>query len=101
MKAVGEAIGFLTSDEARDIFAKAFAKDDAVSFVQMKSRSHISPIKSDRVRNILALASVSDMVKTSSKAQLDAFVKVKEALNKLKVELQEEQKDEFKTRDLC
>jgi hypothetical protein len=111
MKAVGEAIAFLTSDEARDMFNKGF------SFVQLGAQKHTS-VQANKIT--LEAKKRASLIKVllqtyrksggrrgqalallAASSKLDAFVKVKEALDKLKAELQAEQKTEFETRDKC
>lgn len=105
MAAVGEAIGFLTSDEARDVFNKGFNFIQVSSLRNRKSSRDIllrSAQKSARLghgRRALQLAELANLAKQGQ--GLDAFVKVKEALDKLKSELAEEQSSEFAKRDDC
>lgn len=98
--AVGEAIAVLTSDESRDILAKTHPV-----FVQLMSKTHaLKRARADAAKLILAQARKTGSAHLAAVAvsvQLDAFTKVKEALDKLHAELKVEQKTEFETRDKC
>merc|ERR1719352_2190179 len=93
-KAVAETIAFLNSDEAHDLFGKTagFSQKAAVN---------------RRSRAVAALRAAAG--KTGSKmlmqlaavAQLDAFEKVKGAIDNMVTELKVQQKDEVKHRDFC
>lgn len=108
LTAVGEAIKFLTSDEARESFNKAY------SFIQLSSvhavKSNISSsiksqlakvnMKSKKIKS-LVLAQVNTALKSNSSASLNQFKNAKAALNQLKDQLAVEQDDERAARDQC
>lgn len=98
--AVGEAIAVLTSDESRDILSKTHPV-----FVQLMSKAHsIKQARNKAAKLILAQAKKSGnkmLAAVAVSVQLDAFTKVKAALDKLHAELKIEQKTEFETRDNC
>jgi hypothetical protein len=94
-QAVAETIALLNSDEAHDLFGKTVN-----SFIQ-------TTVVSRRTRAVEALQAAAK--KTGSQmlarlavvAQLDAFTKVKEAIDNMVTELNTQQKDEVKHRDFC
>merc|ERR1719240_533463 len=93
-KAVAETIAFLNSDEAHDLFGKTmgFAQKVAVNRRSRAVAALRAAAKKSGSKMLLHLAAV---------AQLDAFEKVKEAIDNMVVELKQQQKDEVKHRDFC
>ncbi|CAD7948620.1 unnamed protein product [Amoebophrya sp. A25] len=101
IKAVGEAIGILTSDESRDIFSKNY------SFVQVgvaTSTKAQDARKHAAVMALLEAAKKTGDARLSAlaiQAQLDSFTKIKEMMMKLAAEVEAEKKAEFAKRDKC
>jgi len=98
--AVGEALTILTGDEARDLFGST------LGFLQVKSRT----LKRDNQKRASLVAVLKKAAKKSKsaqlsllaeKAQLDAFVKVKAAIDEMLVELEQQQKDEVAHKRWC
>merc|ERR1719375_656039 len=96
MTAVGEALGILTDDDARDLMAKT-------TFFQ-KSLKESSVVRA-KVAKVLA-----DAAKRTGNAQLsllalstkdDVFAKIKESIDLMVVQLKQEQKDEVEKKDYC
>merc|ERR1719313_3330467 len=99
MEAVSKALAVLSSDDAHDLFTKTFNP----SFVQTESRSN-----SDRRRQAMKLLkSVSKKVGNPRLAtlaeavQLDAFTRVKKAIDDMVSQLLKEKEDEIKHKDFC
>lgn len=98
--AVGEALTILTGDEARDLFGST------LGFVQVKS---VALKRNDQKRSSLVAVLKKAAKKSKSaqlsllaqKAQLDAFVKVKEAIDQMYAELEQQQKDEVTHKRWC
>jgi hypothetical protein len=98
--AVGEALTILTGDEARDLFGST------LGFLQVKSAAlKRNDQKRSKVVAVLKRAATkSKSVQLSllaQKAQLDAFVKVKAAIDEMLVELEQQQKDEVAHKRWC
>merc|ERR1719389_833292 len=98
--AVGEALRILTGDEARDLFGST------LGFLQVKSTA----LKRDDQKRSSLVAVLKKAAKKSKsaqlsllaqKAQLDAFVKVKEAIDQMSAELEQQQKDEVAHKRWC
>merc|ERR1719375_495847 len=96
MTAVGEALGILTDDDARDLMAKT-------TFLQ-KGMTANSAIRA-KVAKVLG-----DAAKRTGNAQLsllalstkdDVFAKIKESIDLMVVQLKQEQKDEVEKKDYC
>jgi len=93
--AVSQALEILSSDDAHDSFTKTFNPDflqvsrtnrsKAISVLQNAARDHDDP-------RLSAIA---------QKAQLDAFTKVKKAIDDMVTQLKQEMVDEVKHRDWC
>jgi hypothetical protein len=95
--AVGEALSILSGDDAHDLFSKT------LGFVQLSSAS----ADSRRARAAKLLASEANRLHSPELAtvavnvRLDAFTKVKAAIDKMVTELEAQQADEVKHRDFC
>jgi len=91
--AVSQAIGILAGDDARDNFAKT------VGFIQIN--------KSNREQAANVLRAVANkyhnpkMSAMASKVRLDAFTKVKKAIDDMVTQLLAEKEDEIKHNDWC
>lgn len=98
--AVQETIKILNSDEAFDNFGKtvntAFLQTSSISANDQRGRSEMQIRQ--RAAEVLREA---DLLSLASAAELDAFVKVKEAIDKMVAELKTQQDDEVKQRDWC
>jgi len=99
ISAVSEAIAILSDDDAHDLFSKT------LGFVQVKAtRSVEKKARSDAAQLLKAAAKKSgstELLAIASMAQLDAFTKVKAAMDKLIAELQAEQKEEVQLKLFC
>mmetsp|Transcript_95090 Transcript_95090/g.255790 ORF Transcript_95090/g.255790 Transcript_95090/m.255790 type:complete len:718 (-) Transcript_95090:90-2243(-) len=98
--AISEAITILTEDDARDLFSKtmsfvqtAATTDAARSKALDKAMRHIVQVARKHHNWVLASLGV--------RMGLDAFEKVKEALDKMTEELKAQQKAEVEKKDYC
>merc|ERR1719197_378054 len=100
MQAVSEALSILASDDAHDTFTKTF------NFVQVKlAASLLQEVNREKASQLLfktarevgnpALAAVAQ------KVRLDAFEKVKMAIDDMVTQLIKEKEDEIKHKDFC
>jgi hypothetical protein len=108
LRALGEVLKILTSDEARDLYAKS-----DVSFAQLRMRKgqeasaqkmREQQLLEKAVERIVTVARKNKdwaMVSLAVRAKLDAFTKVKEVMDKMLVELQKQQKDEYEKWEFC
>jgi hypothetical protein len=97
MEACSKALAVLSSDDAHDLFTKTFNP----AFVQ-------TDMQSDRRSKAAAvLASVAKKVNSprlsaiATRVRLDAFVKVKKAIDDMVAQLLKEKADEIKHKDFC
>merc|ERR1719439_174655 len=99
IKACGEALAILTSDEAHDTFSRTF------NFVQVSSKSKKQQATRDSAAKVLSEAAKtlhSPRLSTlASRVRLDAFTKVKAAIDEMIEALLKEKADEIKHKDFC
>jgi len=99
MEAVSKALAVLSSDDAHDTFTRTFSS----SFIQQLSS--ISSRRRDEASRLLS--SVASKVHSPNlsnlavKVRLDAFTRVKKAIEDMVKQLLKEKEDEIKHRDFC
>lgn len=106
--AIVQAISILTDDSARDTFSKTMGGGGA-SFVQKSSKRYLRTSKQtearrEAVRVLRALAAKTGSPELSGlamAAELDAFTKVKAAIDKMVVELGKQKEAEITKKDFC
>jgi len=106
IKALGETLDILTGDDARDLFSKT------ISFVQIKSVSNNDQSRF-ATQNAAATTAMQRIMAVARKhknwalatlavhVRLDAFEKVKEAMDKMTAELKAQQKAEVEKKEFC
>lgn len=97
ISAVSEALKFLNSDDAHDLFSRTFSFVERASAQRQNLRNRASAV-------LLAAATKTSDPKLSTLAQsvkLDAFTKVKKAIDDMVGALIKEKEDEIKHRDFC
>merc|ERR1719316_2342 len=99
LKAVSETIGIVTSDDAKDLFAKS------MSFVQISASSKFRSRGKDRAANAIRQLATRNrnprLMAISTSMRLDAFAKVLENIDKTVAALKAEQSEERKQKDDC
>merc|ERR1719199_2359898 len=99
MEACSKALAVLSSDDAHDLFTKTFNP----AFVQTESSSR----SARRNQAASVLAAVAKKVNNprlsalAAKVRLDAFTKVKKAIDDMVAQLLKEKEDEIKHKDFC
>merc|ERR1719355_188695 len=99
MAAVSKALAILSSDDAHDLFTKTFNP----SFVQ-KTASANSLRRVQAAKLLVAAAQKFQnprMAQLAQAVRLDAFVKVKKAIDDMVAELMKQKEDEIKHKDWC
>jgi len=97
--AIGDALNILTGDAARDLFTSSLgftqvsAETTANKAVRAKLVASLKRAASEQHSTQLQLLALS--------AELDAFTKVKAAIDEMIVELNQQQKDEYEHREWC
>jgi hypothetical protein len=99
IKACGEALAILTSDEAHATFSGtfSFAQASSTSKSQKAARDSASKVLSEAAKNLHS----PRLSALASRVRLDAFTKVKAAIDEMIEALLKEKKDEIKQKDFC
>jgi len=96
IQAVGEALGIITDDDAKDLLLK---------FVQVSAHNHLVSSSGRRQQALRfmekAAANRPRLAAITMSMKLDAFTKVKENIDNMVVALKQEQKDEVVKKDFC
>jgi len=98
MAAVNKAIAILTSDDAMDLFSSTF------SFVQQGAailKSQRRAFASKMLAEIARKNNNPHLMTLAMKVRLDAFVRVKKAIDDMIAELLKQKEDEIKQKDFC
>jgi len=99
MEACSKALAVLSSDEAHDLFTKTFNP----GFLQLESTER--SMRRDAAANVLtAVAKKTNNPRLSAiaaRVRLDAFTKVKQAIDDMVAQLLKEKEDEIKHKDFC
>jgi len=95
IKAVGETIEILTADEARDAMAGTY------NFLQLSRADSGRKAAASILRNVAQKTHNIDISFLASRVELDAFTKVKKAIDDMISTLQTQQVDEVKKNDYC
>merc|ERR1719163_1261771 len=99
MAAVSKALAVLSSDDAHDLFTKTFNP----ALIQKASSLHSA--RRAQASKVLAAAAQKfqnpRMAQLATAVRLDAFTKVKKAIDDMVAELMKQKEDEIKHRDWC
>merc|ERR1719261_2173368 len=99
MAAVSKALAILSSDDAHDLFTKTFNP----SFTQKAASMH--SMRREQAAQLLVTAARKfqnpRMAHLATAVRLDAFVKVKKAIDVMVAELMTQKEDEIKHKDWC
>mmetsp|Transcript_19988 Transcript_19988/g.45543 ORF Transcript_19988/g.45543 Transcript_19988/m.45543 type:complete len:678 (+) Transcript_19988:59-2092(+) len=95
--AVQDTIKILNSDTSFD----AFEKNVNAALIQTSATSALDKKRRQRAASVLRRSGNAQLAALAASAQLDSFVKVKEAIDKMIKELAEQQEEEVKHRDWC
>eukprot|EP00971_Amphidinium_carterae_P209694 4159675-Amphidinium_carterae.1 len=101
IEAVSKALAVLSSDDAHDLFTKTFNP----SFLQKTSQESASAARRSKVSAELASAARRlnnpRLAALATRVRLDAFTKVKAAIDDMVTQLLKEKKDEIEHKDWC
>merc|ERR1740125_20588 len=93
MEAVSKALAVLSSDDAHDLFTKTF------NFVQVSSNSNRRVQASQLLKSVSAKVGNPRLATLAEAVQLDAFARVKKAIDDMVTQLVKEKADEIKHKD--
>jgi len=99
MEAVSKALAILSSDDAHDTFTRTFNPE----FLQMESSSQKS-LRSQAEQLLKTVAQKVNSPRLSAiavRCRLDAFTRVKKAIDDMIAQLLKEKEDEIKHKDFC
>jgi len=99
MAAVSKALAILSGDDAHDLFTRTFnpALLQKASAVKSKIRSQVSKLLSDVAHKF----SNPRLATLAVQVRLDAFTRVKKAIDDMIAQLLKEKEDEIKHKDFC
>jgi len=99
MEACSKALSVLSSDDAHDLFSKTFNP------ALLQSQTTVHSERRERAATMLAKAAKEmhspRLATLATKIRLDAFTKVKEAIDAMVTQLGKEKEDEIKHKDFC
>jgi len=95
MEACSKALAVLSSDDAHDLFTKTF------NFVQFSSNSNRRAQASQLLKVVAAKVGNPRLSTLAEAVQLDAFTRVKKAIDDMVGQLVKEKADEIKHKDFC
>jgi len=99
MEAVSKALAILSGDDAHDLFTKTFnpALMEKQSAVLSKRRTQASKLLSEMAHKLQS----PRLATLAVRVRLDAFTRVKKAIDEMIVQLLKEKEDEIKHKDFC
>merc|ERR1740121_341286 len=99
MEAVSKALAVLSGDDAHDLFTRTFNP----SLVQSESKMHSE--RREQASKLLSMAASKwhspRLSNLAYRVKLDAFTRVKKAIDDMVAELLKEKEDEIKHKDFC
>jgi len=98
IKAVSETIGILTSDESKDLMTRS------MGFFQVSEERHSGNLRrkaSALLRGVAAKLQSPELAMVATNVELDAFTRVKKAIDDMVAQLKAQQGDEVKKHDWC
>jgi len=99
MEAVSKALSLLTSDDAHDLFTRTFNPDFAQSKSELQSQRRLQASKV--LSEIAQKSNNPRLAAMAVQIRLDAFTRVKKAIDDMIGQLLKEKADEIKHRDFC
>jgi len=97
MEACSKALAVLSSDDAHDLFTKTFNP----SFVQKEMHSERRTEASDLLAAVAKKVQNPRLATLAVRVRLDAFTRVKKAIDDMVAQLTKEKADEIKHKDFC
>merc|ERR1711981_628295 len=97
MEACSKALAVLSSDDAHDLFTKTFNP----SFMQTEMRSESREQASKLLTSVAKKVQNPRLATLAVRVRLDAFTRVKKAIDDMVAQLLKEKEDEIKHKDFC
>mmetsp|Transcript_92137 Transcript_92137/g.265868 ORF Transcript_92137/g.265868 Transcript_92137/m.265868 type:complete len:737 (-) Transcript_92137:70-2280(-) len=100
--AISETLKILAEDDARDLFSKSLNfLQEGVSAKRMAAQDRAAEKAMLRIAKVARKHRNWALVSLAVRARLDAFTKVKEAMDKMHAELAKQQKEEYEKHEFC
>jgi len=100
--AISETLKILAEDDARDLFSKSLNfLQEGVSAKRMAAQDRAAEKAMLRIAKVARKHRNWALVSLAVRARLDAFTKVKEAMDKMHAELARQQKEEYEKSESC
>jgi len=97
---IAEALKILSSDEVHDLFTSTFNPDAPTAFTQLTTKSNRAQA-SKILSKVAARYHNPKIASLAVTVRLDAFTKVKKAIDDMMAQLKKEKEDEIKHKDWC
>merc|ERR1719174_3045448 len=97
IEACSKALAILSSDDAHDTFTKTFNP----AFLQLESSDSRRTQAANLLANLAKKVGNPRLATLASQVKLDAFTKVKQAIDNMVTQLLKEKEDEIKHKDFC
>jgi len=97
MEACSKALAVLSSDEAHDLFTKTFTP----AFLQTAENSERQTAAAKLLKDVALKVGSPRLAAIAMKVKLDAFVRVKKAIDDMIAQLTAEKHDEIKHKEFC
>jgi len=97
MEACSKALAVLSSDEAHDLFTKTFNP----ALIQVSEHSERQTAAAKLLKEVALKVNSPRLAAIAMKVKLDAFVRVKKAIDDMITQLMAEKVDEIKHKDFC
>jgi len=99
MQACSKAMAVLSSDDAHDLFSSTFSFVQTSTMKNLKSQTRIDASK--LLAGVARKYNNPHLMNLAMKVRLDAFTKVKQAIDDMIAELLKQKEDEIKQKDFC
>jgi len=101
IKALGETLNILTGDEARSLFDKTISLFQVASVSRAGAQERAATTAMQRIVEVAKKHKNWQLASLAVRVKLDAFTKVKAAMDKMHAELQAQQKAEYEKNADC
>lgn len=101
IRALGETITILTDDASRDLFGKTISLVQLSATTRAAAQNHAQEGAMKRLAEVAKRHNNWALVSLAVRVRLDAFTKVKAAMDAMLTQLQEQQKEEYEKHEFC
>jgi len=101
LEGVSKALAILSSDDAHDLFSKTMKPEFAQMYMQRSKNSNRRMEASKLLSNLAKKSNNPRLMTLALRVRLDAFTRVKKAIDEMITQLMKEKEDEIKHKDYC